>query len=362
MEIISLKGTEKQDYFDNLLQSFVGHFTEITTVLIMLQMCKRKCLFGLILGCIFIIFLLLKLIKNGQFIHKALTASITNRSEDRKVMTVLANHFVTCPDPLGRLGNMMFQIAATISIARAVKYTPVISDHHPLTKMFSLSNVVKLSKPKLQNVTVIHEDEWKDGQWIEAHPDYIKHNLTTGGYLHFWKMVNKSAGEIKEALTIKPEFLNKAKSFLKENIPASTVLIGIHVRRGDFTKAKGQKMGRVVADAKYITKAMNYYRNRINNAYFVVCSDDMKWCKKSINGSDVVYSNFTAPILDMAILSLCDHIIITAGSFGWWGGWLSAGTVVYLSDFPRPGSWLDNNGTFRETYYPPDWIGMSNGD
>ena len=47
-----------------------------------------------------------------------------------------------------------------------------------------------------------------------------------------------------------------------------------------------------------------------------------------------IYSDCRLTITDMAIMSLCDHIIITAFTFGWWGAWLSKGNVVYLHDYP----------------------------
>lgn len=62
----------------------------------------------------------------------------------------------------------------------------------------------------------------------------------------------------------------------------------------------------------------------------------------------------------MAILSLCDHVVMTVGTFGWWGAWLSRGTVVYCKDFPKPGSIIDKNALFRDELYPPNWIGLEN--
>ena len=81
-------------------------------------------------------------------------------------------------------------------------------------------------------------------------------------------------------------------------------------------------------------------------------SDDKTWYKDNIKGkNDLLFSGFREPILDMAIMSLSDHSIITGGTLSWCGGWFSNGTVVYLKDYPRPGSPLDGPSSIvREKY------------
>jgi galactoside 2-L-fucosyltransferase 1/2 len=34
-------------------------------------------------------------------------------------------------------------------------------------------------------------------------------------------------------------------------------------------------------------------------------------------------------------LSMCNHTIITVGSFGWWSAWLANGTTVYFKDVAK---------------------------
>jgi galactoside 2-L-fucosyltransferase 1/2 len=72
-----------------------------------------------------------------------------------------------------------------------------------------------------------------------------------------------------------------------------------------------------------------------------------------------LHDNDNDPVLDLAILSHCDHMILTVGTFGWWGAWLGmTENVVYNQDAIV----LDhatNRGQIRlEDYYPPMWTGM----
>jgi len=60
---------------------------------------------------------------------------------------------------------------------------------------------------------------------------------------------------------------------------------------------------------------------------------------------------------DMATMSLCDHVIMSSGTFGWWGGWLAKGTTIYYRDWPKNESALAKLFV-KEDFYPPEWIAM----
>ena len=263
-------------------------------------------------------------------------------------------NYVLCGNIAGRLGNKMFMLAATIGVAYSLKHTPVIGEIHPLLKLFEMANV-----KRLQNVDQI---QWKPikKNWLSKDADEYKlYNLTMKGYFHSWEHFHNATEQVRQAFKIKPIYLNTAKSFLQHYINSNKTIVGIHVRRGDFLVPYKIMRGRTVANRTYILKAMEFYRQLHNDVQFVVCSNGMTWCKDNIKGRDVLYSEFEEPILDMAIMSLCHHMIITVGTFSWWGGWLSGGNVVYLNDFPRPDSAIAK-ALSTNSYYPPSWIGMSN--
>ncbi|XP_060587992.1 uncharacterized protein LOC132743491 [Ruditapes philippinarum] len=61
---------------------------------------------------------------------------------------------------------------------------------------------------------------------------------------------------------------------------------------------------------------------------------------------------------DLAAMSLCDHMIISVGTFGWWGGWLAGGSVIYFNGYPKPGSEISKYFV-KDDFYPPFWIGIT---
>ena len=267
---------------------------------------------------------------------------------------LLDHHYFRCAPPISRLGNMMFQLAATLGIAHSLRYKPFIEPYHPLTHSFETGLVADV---RVRNEMVLSEEQciaqvWKyDKRWRTF-------NLTTWGYLQSWKYFQNNTDEVRTAFTIRRTFLHEALKFLSYHTKSDDILIGLHVRRGDFTVKGTADLGFATASVHYIRKAMDFYREFYDRPVFVVVSDDIPWCRENIKGSDVIYSPFMEPIIDMAILTSCDHSIITGGSFGWWGAWLAGGKVVYLKDYPTPGSWLE---TQIQDYYPKHWIGMSNG-
>ena len=71
------------------------------------------------------------------------------------------------------------------------------------------------------------------------------------------------------------------------------------------------------------------FKTRLTDPLLIVISDDKRWCKSNINRNNTVISPFNTPYADLALMTLCDHVIITSGTVGWWGAWLSNGNVVY---------------------------------
>ena len=268
------------------------------------------------------------------------------------------DHFVLMSDQEGRLGNWMFQFAAAYSIAKKINYKFIMNSSHPFTRVCDLPNVSNMS---IDNVMVVNQSEWDNQTW-HKNTDYLAHNLTFNGYFQRFPYFINNSKEIREIFKAKPKFLEIAQTFLDANTPKNKTLIGIHARRGDFLRLHAFHRGKLGGDKVYFNKAMSYYRNLYSDAIFVVVSDDQPWCQQNIVGPDVRYSPFTKPMADFSIMTLCDHTIITSGTFSWWAGWLAGGTVVYLSDYPIPGSYVEREIIGRrEYYYFPEWIPMENG-
>jgi galactoside 2-L-fucosyltransferase 1/2 len=121
--------------------------------------------------------------------------------------------------------------------------------------------------------------------------------------------------------------------------------IGIHIRRTDFLI-----FFKIDTSLEYLNLAMNYYRGKYVNCRFLIASDDKEYAKKHFgHNSDVFITpqSFYAGE-DLAALAFCEHTIATAGSYGWWAGWLAGGNVIHDLNYP-----VATQNCIREHYFPP---------
>ncbi|KAK3088014.1 hypothetical protein FSP39_013466 [Pinctada imbricata] len=276
-----------------------------------------------------------------------------------------------CPFYQGGLGNHMFQVASVYGISKirgfsvGMRKQSVLYDYFrmnldPLKDNTVCDKAIDLPQYRacaFDNETLYFEDDCKSNYHIEA-------------YVQSWKYFESYKSDVLKMFTFKPEIVQKAQVKLRavlhsrnvSNLVDSTI-IGLHVRRGDFKTVNNTKYGYRVAGKDYIDRAMMYYRKRYKNTKFVLFvnknKDDIAWCKENIVGDDVYLTNTSSPGIDLCAYSLCNHTIITVGSFGWWGSWLSKGTTVYYKDVASNGSSLLAMFSKDKTdYFYPGWIGL----
>jgi len=150
---------------------------------------------------------------------------------------------------------------------------------------------------------------------------------------------------------------------------ASFLRIGVHVRAGDIRTASLLLYGFTVPGSSYFIQAARYLvANLTVPVQFIVATDNLPWTKRNValeavfrNRSDasVVYSERNGAAFDMLLLSSCDALILSTGSYGWWAAWLANKTTVYYRYWPRPRSTISTMFT-REDYFPPHWVGLGN--
>ncbi|XP_037796617.1 galactoside alpha-(1,2)-fucosyltransferase 2-like [Penaeus monodon] len=249
--------------------------------------------------------------------------------------------------PLGRMGNIMGEYATLWALKHIYNATVL---------------VMPGMKKKLSCFPSLSLPDCPDG----CNTTGWKRMGRTGGISHynFTKIENAAAGlsgpgtfvltnclfeihlfnffkeDLRREFTFAEEIQRKVRESLAnvqqewQSINNSTVLpvlVGFHVRRTDYAKHAFRIFGGKLPGTIYFTRALNYYRRKFSNdVAFVVASDDMAFVRMKLgNHSDVYFSAGASPFEDMALLSSCNHSIVTLGSFGFWTGYLAGGEVVY---------------------------------
>lgn len=163
------------------------------------------------------------------------------------------------------------------------------------------------------------------------------------GYFQSYKYIDPYKEEILKAFGFKWEPLDNT--------------IGIHVRRGDYLLHPTRHP---VVTHEYLSQAIKIFTDK-RYANFVVCSDDIQWCKNYFDNTypDLcfVYSEGRTAIGDMELLSGCEHLIISNSTLSWWSGYVNRNPnkiIVTPSEF----NWFgpDNKKRLKLTdVIPLEW-------
>lgn len=280
----------------------------------------------------------------------------------------------------------MFEYASTLGISRRLGMTLALS---PGSRLFEIFEV---HPDTIVNVTSVNVGTRAERFPCAYDPKLLEipHNedISLCCYLQSWKYIAGFEDEIRTQFRFRHSIWSKAQSVwdsvilpatkwnssdlrledpgpVKVGEPAGSegpIFVAVHVRRGD--KAYNNltiNRGHRVASEEYLRNGYRFFLNRYNNnnVLFVVSTDDPSWAKKVLPTGVSVFVSSALPELDMAVLSRCNHTLMTVGTFGWWVAWLVNGTTVYYKHLFQPGSGLakNHNNTLAD-WVLPHWIGM----
>lgn len=252
----------------------------------------------------------------------------------------------------GRLGNKMFQFSAVYSLSKFYGRKLVID--HAMDKEFRI-----LFKMKNKNNTFPYtigtcfnlpfsQNLQRGFQELFLTIKYTN-NFQIDGYFESWKYFYHDIDEIIKLFTLKEKFEKKAHNKLIKYCQSNCTSIGIQIRRGDIAKQQKE------APWSYFQQAMDYYRHKHRHVHFFVASNQLGWCRYYFrNTSDVTILTGSA-YEDMAVLSECEHSIMSVGTYSWWSAMLAQGTVVYYANIDR----TVHKFFHDDDFFPPHWIPMT---
>jgi len=224
----------------------------------------------------------------------------------------------------GRLGNQLFQIAATIGMALkegGTFHIPKWKYSLFFPKAPAASNIQwkheLLTEPAFNhNELILDESENYD---LEG---YFQSELNFYGY----------DAVIRHAFQFAMNW--RLKLYNKYFLPfEGKTTCAVHVRRGDY-----------VENGNYYQLGLKYYLNAMAQMgwmEFIVFSDDIEWCKRHMPDW-CHFMHAESDVEDICLMSMCDHFIIANSSFSWWGAWLGEKKHTRVI---APDHWF--SGTFK---------------
>ncbi len=254
------------------------------------------------------------------------------------------------------LGNQMFQYAFYLSMKKRYPEAEIkidsryafIEEHNgiEIDRVFGITipkckleerrkfSEIPLNKSilarlffKIRNTTGIHKKSfYKQRDYTEYYPEVYDFNEKENKYLlGVWgneRYFRDFRKEIQEQIFIFQLPLNDNSERICQHIRC-VESVSVHVRKGDFVQYKNHIMGSL-----YYKKAMEYIESYLENeVYYFVFSDEMDYARSLFDGmSNVKYVTGNCKNenwMDMYLMSICKHNIITNSSFGFWGAYLN---------------------------------------
>ena len=268
--------------------------------------------------------------------------------------------------PGGRLGNKLYHLAASYAIAlknhRKLVLTPKFNG-----RIKTLLNISYLDA-EIANVPNDSKIQTNKKSLVFKYESELELNDTDfkPGYIQVMKYFLPYASTVRNHMVINDNLVSSTQEFLHSlHLAPNSTFVGIHVRRGDRANENWMKLGQMIPRLQYLKNAMAYFLSKYTNVNFIVCSDDISWCKQNLKKGmlncvseyGTHFSSGKSAEWDMALLAQCNHSIVTVGTFGWWGAWFAGGETIYFNHPFSNGSRLGKK-FINENYFWPTWIGM----
>lgn len=246
-------------------------------------------------------------------------------------------------DPVGRLGNFLFESASCMAYAWDHEINFVLPNRtndaywNPVY-LAHLSGQLDPNRPKVvvQERQFNHHVREFRTTWRQGYTIYLN------GYWQTEKYFKKYRERILE-------------QFRYPWIKAGK-LVSVHVRRGDYLKIQKKVGGRTIFKHPPVTKEWYLQQMaKFPKHVFAFYSDDIAWCKENFGtlGDQVMFApRWTGPCgdfkatpeeQDLVCMSCCEHHICSASTFSWWGAWLNRSPkkrVIMPKHWITPG-WSD---------------------
>jgi hypothetical protein len=260
----------------------------------------------------------------------------------------------------GRLGNQLFQYAACYTIAKKLGVGFIIPkkniDNVKQDGCFNYSNnqwiPYNFRMYDCFNITAPQGEIKVDFIFQEPYFHYtdefynIQDNTSIQGYYQSEKYFLNYKEDIIKEFTFKSKILDKAKKVITPI--KNKEIVAIHIRRGDNIINPTFPL----ISIEYIQKAINQFIDKEYN--FIIISDDISYCKEIFpENENIKFSSGEDDFVDLCLMTLADHNIISNSSFSWWGAYLNKNQNKKVV---APSDWFKDKAINAKDLIPNNWI------
>jgi hypothetical protein len=259
----------------------------------------------------------------------------------------------------GRLGNQLFQYAACYATAKRLNTNFVIpksnvdkikqdgcfnfSNNQWIPYSFRMYDVFKITAPQVIDLPSFNTYKESNFHYSEAFQNIID-NTSIEGYFQSEKYFIDYKDEILKEFSFKDEIYTQSLKIISSIKDKETV--AVHIRRGDNVINPTFPL----ISMEYIQQALNHFSDKEYN--YLIISDDINFCKE-VFPQDVLFSDGKNDLVDLCLMSLADHNIISNSSFSWWGAYLNSNPNKKVI---APSNWFKDKNINLQDLFPKNWI------
>lgn len=249
----------------------------------------------------------------------------------------------------GRIGNCMFQIAATIGYGYDHGYDYIFPDwehshiyKHKIPIMPSIVYKLQFNEFKTINEAAFH---------YSALPVVADEKVNLMGYFQSKKYWHKWEKTVHHFFELRNDLLKKIEWY--DYVRNHKMSCSIHVRRGDYLLPHAQAYHGVLPLQYYQKAVETLYGSDTNDVLFVICSDDIEWCKENFAFKNMIFGDNSNEYGDMYLMAACNDNIIANSSYSWWSAELNKNESKRIV---APAKWFNNAPLQTQDIYHQNWI------
>lgn len=233
---------------------------------------------------------------------------------------------------MGMLGNQLFQMAATIGYARDTNKSFVFPrwsyQQYMTTDIGELRGEISEVSESSLRYTILPK---KSGN-VNIHG----HLLSTNYFKNH-----------REYLLNHFRLTDKYENYIQKKYAQilSIKTCSIHVRRGNYLQPEQLECHGLMTMDYFNAAVLKLNENPPE--LFIICSDDIPWCKENFKAYNALYIENEKDIIDLFIMSKCKDNIISNSTFSWWSAWLNQNPDKRVI---APKQWFKNTEGWPDLY------------
>lgn len=257
----------------------------------------------------------------------------------------MSEKFITC-NYQGRLGNLMFEIAATLSAAWNNNLTPSFPKypHHYYNDITAFQEYISPILSKFhKHWNDVGFRKYSELENLSYKPIITQENTKLYGYFTSSLYFDEHRDRIIDLFSTHKETVDGIYKNIKDRFP-NRELVSVHVRRTDY-----------VTDYKW-DLPLEYYKKAstlFDDPVYIIFSDDMEWCIENLTPfmkDEIEYRD--QDYIELLLMGKFDAHIIANSTF--------SAMAAILGDRDKtkkviaPKNWCPT--LFNKNIYEPHWI------